>query len=157
MEERKLCPFKKTIDRETNGFTGKQTMHERFEVCAGSNPITTFGTKVSFFCKRTGAITVGSASPPASFTSFTTRSGSSITIERYFGRICACEVVSRSFSRILSEKPLMTAKTTIRTATPSATPTTEINVMTETALRFGLKYFHDRKNSVLIFILLCTF
>lgn len=26
MEERKLCPFKKTIDRETNGFTGKQTM-----------------------------------------------------------------------------------------------------------------------------------
>ena len=51
----------------------------------------------------------------------------------------------------------MTAKTTIRTATPSATPTTEINVMTETALRFGLKYFHDRKNSVLIFILLCTF
>lgn len=36
MEERKLCPFKKTVDRETNGFTGKQTMHERFEVCAGS-------------------------------------------------------------------------------------------------------------------------
>ena len=36
MEERKLCPFKRTVDRETNGFTGKQTMHERFEVCAGS-------------------------------------------------------------------------------------------------------------------------
>lgn len=31
-----LCPFKRTVDRETNGFTGKQTMHERFEVCAGS-------------------------------------------------------------------------------------------------------------------------
>lgn len=36
MEERKLCPFKKTTDREANGFTGKQTIHERFEVCAGS-------------------------------------------------------------------------------------------------------------------------
>lgn len=36
MEEQKLCPFKKSTDRETNGFTAKQTIHERFEVCAGT-------------------------------------------------------------------------------------------------------------------------
>lgn len=31
----KLCPFKKCIDRDYNGKTGKTVMHERFEVCAG--------------------------------------------------------------------------------------------------------------------------
>lgn len=34
-EKEKLCPFKKTTERETNPFNGRETIHERFEVCAG--------------------------------------------------------------------------------------------------------------------------
>ena len=35
MEKEKLCPFKKTLDRDYNSMTGKHTVHERFEDCAG--------------------------------------------------------------------------------------------------------------------------
>lgn len=34
-EKEKLCPFKKTTERERNPVTGRETIHERFEVCAG--------------------------------------------------------------------------------------------------------------------------
>lgn len=31
----KLCPFKKTVERETDSLTGKTIMRERFEPCVG--------------------------------------------------------------------------------------------------------------------------
>ncbi len=31
----KLCPFKKIVEREYNGRTGKGTFNERFAPCAG--------------------------------------------------------------------------------------------------------------------------
>lgn len=31
----KLCPFKKIVERDYNGKTGRQTINERFAPCAG--------------------------------------------------------------------------------------------------------------------------
>lgn len=31
----KLCPFRKAVDRETNGITGKTVERERFQPCVG--------------------------------------------------------------------------------------------------------------------------
>ena len=34
-KESRYCPFKKAVTTESNGYTGKREMHERFEDCAG--------------------------------------------------------------------------------------------------------------------------
>ena len=34
-KDERLCPFKKTAELERNPSTGRETTHERFEVCAG--------------------------------------------------------------------------------------------------------------------------
>lgn len=34
--KKKLCPFKKTVERETDSLTGKTIMRERFEPCVGT-------------------------------------------------------------------------------------------------------------------------
>ena len=34
-KDERLCPFKKTAEAEYNDKTGRKTIHERFEVCAG--------------------------------------------------------------------------------------------------------------------------
>ncbi len=34
-DDKKLCPYKKTVEREYSGKNGRYTLHERFEVCAG--------------------------------------------------------------------------------------------------------------------------
>lgn len=30
-----LCPFKKAVSSESNSYTGRRELHERFEECAG--------------------------------------------------------------------------------------------------------------------------
>jgi len=43
-------------------------------------------------------------------------------------------------SLIFSSNPAITEMTTMSTATPRVTPSTEISVMIETKVRFGLRY-----------------
>lgn len=31
----RYCPFKKAVSTESNGYTGRKELHERFEECAG--------------------------------------------------------------------------------------------------------------------------
>ena len=50
-------------------------------------------------------------------------------------------------SFIISVKPVITASTTIITATPSMTPIIEISVITDTALRRGFRYRKAIKSS----------
>src|SRR5207249_5799977 len=58
-------------------------------------------------------------------------------------RMCASKSIT--FCRNSRSNPVMTEITRISTVTPSITPNTEINVMMERNVRFGLKYGSARK------------
>ena len=49
----------------------------------------------------------------------------------------------------MSPKPVITDRTIITTATPSITPKTDTQVITEATDRFGLRYFNARKRGKL--------
>lgn len=51
-EKEKLCPFKKTTERETNPFNGRETIHERFEVCAGKRCMAYLDAMMGPVCLR---------------------------------------------------------------------------------------------------------
>jgi hypothetical protein len=47
-----LCPFKKKVASEYNPNTGKRTMYEKFEVCAGERCMAYRITPTGVTCRR---------------------------------------------------------------------------------------------------------
>ncbi len=51
-DKKKLCPFKKAVERDYNGHRGSTTLKERFEPCAGERCMAFKGAGKSGYCKR---------------------------------------------------------------------------------------------------------
>lgn len=51
-QQSRLCPFKKIIERDYSGKTGKGTINERFAPCAGERCMAFKGAGKSGYCKR---------------------------------------------------------------------------------------------------------
>lgn len=48
----RLCPYKKIIEREYNGHTGKTTINERFAPCAGERCMAHYKVGTMEICRR---------------------------------------------------------------------------------------------------------
>lgn len=51
-EKKKLCPYKKLVERDYDGIAGKATIRERFACCAGERCMAYYQIDSKEMCRR---------------------------------------------------------------------------------------------------------